>query len=82
VRGKGLLLGVEIVKDQRSNAPAPEEAKKIVNEALKRRLIITTTGTYGCIIRLTPSLVLSEEEALRFLQIFEDSVKATVRSTC
>ena len=30
VRGKGLLLGVEIVRDQKSSTPAPEEAKKIV----------------------------------------------------
>ena len=79
VRGKGLLIGIEIVKDRKSITPAPDEAKKIVTEAMNRGLLITTTGAFGCVVRLSPPLVITEAEVSKFLEIFEESVKAAAR---
>ena len=63
VRGKGLMLAFELVKDRKTKAPAPDEAKALVNLCMKSGLLISTCGTYGSAVRLLPPLTLSENEA-------------------
>jgi 4-aminobutyrate aminotransferase-like enzyme len=75
VRGKGLLIGVELVKDKGSRAPAPQEAKKLVDEIRKKGVLMAATGIYGCTIRLSPPLIITEEDASKFLSLFKDSLK-------
>ena len=62
VRGKGLLVGIELVKDRRSKKPAPEEAEKVLTAALKRGLIFHSGGIFGNFIRMSPPLVITEEQ--------------------
>jgi 4-aminobutyrate aminotransferase-like enzyme len=77
VRGKGLLLGIEFVKDLKSKEPSPELTEKVVLECFKRGLLVGRIGTYNQVIRLTPPLIISEEESDEAMEIFEESVKAT-----
>ena len=80
VQGKGLLVGVELVKDRRNKDPATEQARKLRNEALKRGLILAADkGMLGNRIRINPPLTILEEEVDRAVQIIHDSLKAITR---
>lgn len=80
VRGKGLMLGVEFVKDKASKEPAPEATRKVRSQCHKRGLLIEVGGHYNNVARLLPPLVLTEELAQKGLAIFTDSVKEIERS--
>jgi 4-aminobutyrate aminotransferase len=62
VRGKGLMLGVELVKPggKEPNAPA---AAVVMEEAKKEGLLIGKGGMYGNVLRIAPALTLTEAEA-------------------
>jgi 4-aminobutyrate aminotransferase/(S)-3-amino-2-methylpropionate transaminase len=68
VRGRGLMIGMEIVEDE-NRTPAPKLAKALEREVLKRGALISTTGVYGNILRITPSLVINAEQVDRALKI-------------
>ncbi len=74
VRGRGLMIGMEIVTDKESRKPAPDLAKRIQAEMRDRGIIIGVTGNYGCVLRVTPPLVISEQQV--------DQVIAEFRETC
>jgi len=69
VRGLGLMIGVEIVKDRMSKEPAPQIRNKIVNEAFKRGLLLLGCGPNT--IRWSPPLIIKKEEVDIALEIFE-----------
>lgn len=75
VRGKGLLIGIEFVENRETKKPAPEKTRLIVNEAMKRGLLLARIGTYNQVIRLTPPLILSKEESEKAVNIIHDSIK-------
>lgn len=70
VRGMGLMLGFEIVKDQGSRERAPELRNEIVQRAFKRGLLALGAGQNS--IRLAPPLTLSAEQASFALETFEE----------
>ena len=74
VRGKGLMIGVELVKDRRTKEPAVEETKTTALEAFKRGLIITPSGTYGNVIRILPPLILTLEMADKGIDILDETL--------
>ncbi len=63
VRGKGLMIGIELVKDQRSKEPAKEETKRFVDHLKNEGVIIGLGGIFKNVLRLQPPLVISEEQA-------------------
>lgn len=70
VRGRGLLIGVEFVKDRSTKAPLPKPAcRKIFDEALRRGLI---TMAYSPILRINPPLNITRALADRGLDILEE----------
>lgn len=69
VRGRGLMLGIEIVEDQQSRKPAGAWRDRIVELAFERGLLILGCGETS--IRLAPPLILNEHEANIALDIFE-----------
>ncbi len=73
VRGIGLMIGVEIVKDKNSKKYGIEERSYILCKASERGLILLPAGTSA--IRICPPLILTKEQADLGLDIFEDSVK-------
>jgi 4-aminobutyrate aminotransferase len=74
VRGLGLMLGVELVKDSASNAAAPELRDRVEMECYKRGLILLGAG-YNT-IRWSPPLVLTRENADVALEIFDEAISA------
>src|SRR5580700_368501 len=72
VRGRGLMIGIEIVKDQKSREPAGPMRDKIVDLAFERGLLILGCGENS--IRLAPPLIVNEHEAAVALEILEDCV--------
>jgi len=70
VRGKGLMVGVELVKDRETKAYATAEAGFVRNYCLEHGLLIGVGGNFGNVLRLQPPLVISDAEL--------DTVFATV----
>jgi len=77
VRGLGLLLGVEIVKDRDAKTPAPELANMICREAFRRGLFIMNMGSYGGrAIRVAPPLIITPEQVDVAVEVLDESMKA------
>ena len=74
VRGKGLVMGVELVKDKVSQEPAPELTRKMILLAAANGLLIGSVGIFGNVIRVAPPLVITEAEAQESLDIFEKAL--------
>lgn len=72
VRGMGLMIGVELVKDQRTRDPASWDAHEIVGQAFKKGLLLLPCGKN--VIRFSPPLVISLEEVDVAVDIFSDVI--------
>ena len=75
VRGKGLWIGVELVKDKETKEPYPELAKALQRSCYEKGLLIWSAGHFGNVIRMMPPLVISEDLAVKGLEIFSQSVR-------
>lgn len=73
VRGKGPMLGLELVRDRHTKEPAADEAKKLTQLCYEKGLIILTCGTYGNVIRCLMPLVITDEQLDKGLSILEES---------
>jgi 4-aminobutyrate aminotransferase len=74
VRGRGLLIGVELVKDRDSREPDNDLAEATMYAALDTGLSFKTT--MGNVLTLTPPLVVTEGQAMQALDIIEEAIKA------
>jgi len=75
VRGKGLMLGIELVSDRKSKEPVAREfTRTLYQECLRRGLVAMT---YSHAIRINPPLVIREETALAGLAILDEALEAT-----
>lgn len=72
VRGIGLMIGVEFVKDRQSNEPNEKLRDQVVDKAFKRGLLLLGCGKST--IRITPPLSVSFEEVDEGLAIFEEAL--------
>jgi 4-aminobutyrate aminotransferase len=72
VRGKGLMVGVEFVRDQDERTRAPEIRNAVVDFAFEERLLLLGCGTNT--IRLIPPLVVTEQDIDEALLTFEHCV--------
>ena len=78
VRGLGAMVGIEMVKDKKSKAPAKELTSRIISLCLEQGVILIGAGVFGNVIRLLIPLVVTDEQLDRGLTILEQSiVKAT-----
>jgi 4-aminobutyrate aminotransferase-like enzyme len=73
VRGAGLLIGLELVKNRVSKEPAVEEIVKINRIAYEHGLLSAYDGLRGNVFRIMPSLALREDEAKLAVEIFDNS---------
>jgi 4-aminobutyrate aminotransferase len=74
VRGKGLMIGVELVKDEKKT-PAREETGRIRDAAREKGLLIGSGGVKGCVLRIQPPLVIEKNQIDQALRILEDVIK-------
>jgi 4-aminobutyrate aminotransferase-like enzyme len=72
VRGKGLMLAMELVKDRTTKEPAPEATSQLLEKTRDHGLLIGKGGLYGNVIRLSPMLNIGKadvDEAVRILDM-------------
>lgn len=75
VRGPGLFIGIEMVKDPETKEPAPVEAKQIVEEAWKRGVILARASALPNVIKIKPPLIIGEAEVSLVLDVLADCLK-------
>lgn len=82
VRGTGLLLGVELVRDKQTKAPFPEKlqlSKRIFEEALKQGVILypgkgSVDGLLGDHLLISPPLTINKEEATKIVEVLAEVI--------
>ncbi len=74
IRGPGLMIGVELVKDRKTKEPAPEAATQFVHEGLKRGVIFGESKYLGLgnIVKIKPPLVITENQGEKVMEVFEE----------
>jgi 4-aminobutyrate aminotransferase len=78
VRGKGMLIGVELIKEPKNKVPAATETKKILVDAFKKGLLLSTGGLHDNVLRISPPLILTREEAEKGIDVLRDALKHCV----
>jgi alanine-glyoxylate transaminase/(R)-3-amino-2-methylpropionate-pyruvate transaminase len=63
VRGMGLMLGVELVRDRRSKEPATAETAEVLELCKDRGLLVGKGGLYGNVLRIKPPMCLTKADA-------------------
>ncbi|HEX9155335.1 MAG TPA: aspartate aminotransferase family protein [Nitrospira sp.] len=77
VRGRGLLLGLELVRDRKSKERLPKDVTQALFQECVRRGLIAMC--YGPVVRICPPLVISEEKALEGLAILDEALAMVTR---
>ena len=75
VRGRGLMIGIELVKDRHSKAPASEEMQQIVARCREDGVLVLYGGAHQNMIRLLPPLTIDEDELAGALSVVEHAVR-------
>ncbi|MEM1545594.1 MAG: aspartate aminotransferase family protein [Candidatus Methanomethylicia archaeon] len=79
VRGLGLMIGVELVRDRVSKKPAIEETRLVRDLAREKGVLFGSGGVKSCVIRIQPPLVITYEELDKALNILEDCIAEAER---
>ena len=76
VRGPGLFIGVELVKDRETKKPAPEETLKVFSKCLEKGVFfgISAVAGVGNVIKIKPPLVITEEQMNKALDVLDESL--------
>ncbi len=72
VRGAGLYVGVELVRDRATKEPAAERTAQVVNALRERRVLINFTGARANVLKIRPPLVFSETHADLLLEALDE----------
>jgi len=72
VRGAGLFLGLDLVLDRETRAPAPDQTSYVVNRLRERGILTGTDGPHHNVLKLRPPLIFSESDANLFLTTLDE----------
>ena len=76
VRGKGLLLGIELVKDRNTKEPATAECAQVLETCKDLGLLVGKGGINGSVIRFAPPMCVTRADADFMLQVFDTAFSA------
>ena len=79
VRGSGLFLGVELVRDRESLEPADSEASYVVNRMREEGILVGTDGPYHNVVKIRPPMAFSEDNADRLVEVFDRILAESLR---
>jgi 4-aminobutyrate aminotransferase-like enzyme len=65
VRGRGLFVGIEIVRDRAQGEPDPARAREAQRDLRERGILVGLGGRFGNVLKLSPPLVVDEERLLK-----------------
>ena len=71
VRGRGLFIGIELIKDMDNLVPAVDEAEIVVNAMKDKGILISSDGPDHNVLKIKPPLVFNKKNADYFLESFE-----------
>ena len=71
VRGRGLFLGIEMVRDRETREPFPEACSYLVNRARARGVLLSVDGADHNVIKIKPPLVFGEDEAALLVETLD-----------
>ncbi len=74
VRGRGLMIGIEMIEDRQSRRPASELRDRIVDMAFERGVLLLGCGENS--LRLSPSLLVKSEEAIIAMDVLEECIES------
>jgi 4-aminobutyrate aminotransferase-like enzyme len=74
VVGVGLVLGAELVRNRKTKEPASEETQQLVQECLRRGVLILRLGPFGNRLNMMPPIDISEEDANMILRVLDESL--------
>ncbi len=79
VRGLGCMVALEFVRPDSGDrrTPDPGRAKEVLAEALWRRLLLLSAGSWGQVVRIIPPLVTTSDEVVEAVRLIRESVAAT-----
>ena len=78
VRGRGLFLGVELVRDRSTREPFPEACAYVVNRAREMGVLASADGPDHNVLKIKPPLVFGEAESDRLVETLETALGETV----
>ena len=78
VRGAGLFLGIELIRDRASLEPADWEAAYIVERMKARGILLSTEGPLHNVLKLKPPMIFGREQVDLFMGVFTDVLRDTV----
>lgn len=76
VRGRGLFLGVELVRDPETREPADTEATEIIEQMKNRGILLSTDGPLHNVIKIKPPMPFSEADATRVVKNLDEVLSA------
>ena len=79
VRGSGLLIGVELVRDRDTREPASREAQAVANGLRARGVLVGTTGPRASALKIRPPLVFGREHADQLLEALDEALGEPLR---
>ena len=80
IDGRGLYIGVELVKNRQTKEPAGEECESLQNECRKRGLLYEIGGLYGNILKVICPLCISKEQIDKAAEILDESLSVVEHS--
>jgi alanine-glyoxylate transaminase / (R)-3-amino-2-methylpropionate-pyruvate transaminase len=71
VRGKGFMMAMEMVKDRRTREPAPEATARIFEETREAGLVMSKSGTFKNVLRMTPPLCVQMDDVPHIIEALD-----------
>lgn len=72
VRGAGLFIGIELVRDRIKRIPATAEAKHVVSRMKDKKIIVSSDGPDNNVLKLKPPMVFSIENVNHFVSVLDE----------
>lgn len=72
VRGVGLFVGIELVRDRKTRTPATEEARHVVARMREEKILISSDGPDDNILKLKPPMVFTNENVDQFIAVLDE----------
>lgn len=75
IRGKGLMVGMELVKDRSKKTPAVDETRRVREEARKQGVLVGSGGIKKNVLRFEPPLIISEDQIDVLVNVLDTSLQ-------
>jgi 4-aminobutyrate aminotransferase-like enzyme len=79
VRGLGLFIGIELVRDREALDPASREASRVINEMKARGFLLSTDGPLHNVLKIKPPMVLMERDVDEMLTALDEVLTALAK---